>query len=114
MTSVSHIIHCRCRLNIDMKVLRTQEFIDNLKSIKDEQLFVAISQRLVRVMDGNLGDSRSVGDGISELRIHYGAGYRIYYAMRGKKIILLLCGGSKSSQKRDIEKAKELNKEVEI
>jgi len=95
-----------------MKLLRTQEFIDNVKSITDERLSTVITQRLVRVEAGNFGDKRSVGDGVSELRIHYGSGYRIYYAMRGKNIVLLLCSGDKSEQKQDIKKAKEINKEV--
>jgi len=97
-----------------MKIVRTQEFIDNVKSVKDEQLLSAIAQRLVRAANGNFGDTEPIGGGVSELRIHYGSGYRIYYTMRRKDIILLLCSGKKSSQKRDIKKAKKLNKEVQI
>ena len=99
---------------MNMKIIRIQEFIDNVKSIKDEKLSAAIAQRLVRIINGNFGDHKSLGGGIFELRIHYGAGYRIYYAIRGKEVILLLCAGSKSDQDRDIKKAKELNKEVRI
>ena len=97
-----------------MKIIRTQEFIDNVKSVKDVKLSAIITSRLVRVADGNLGDHKLLGDGVSELRIHYGAGYRIYYTQRGKEIILLLCCGGKSNQKQDLKKAKELNKEVQI
>jgi putative addiction module killer protein len=57
---------------------------------------------------GHVGDVRSVGDGVSELRIHYGAGYRIYFARRGSAVVLLLCGGDKGSQTRDIDMAKRL------
>jgi len=95
-----------------MDILRTEEFIKNVKSIKDEKLSAMVVQRLARITDGNFGDSKPLGNGVSELRIHYGAGYRIYYSMRGKKLVLLLCAGGKSSQKRNIEKAKEINKEV--
>jgi putative addiction module killer protein len=95
-----------------MKIIRTQEFIDNVKSVNDAKLSAIITSRLDRIANGNLGDTKSVGDGISELRIHYGAGYRIYYVMRGKKIIILLCAGSKSDQKKNIERAKELAKGI--
>jgi putative addiction module killer protein len=57
---------------------------------------------------GNPGDVKPVGDGLSELRIDYGPGYRIYYKQQGRVLIVLLCGGDKGSQKRDIAKAKEL------
>jgi len=63
--------------------------------------------RLNRVRLGNFGDAKALGSGISELRIPYGPGYRVYIARAGKTVVLLLCGGDKSSQKRDIEMAKE-------
>ncbi len=63
--------------------------------------------RLDRVETGNLGDAKPVGDGVFELRFHFGAGYRIYFGEVGTTIILLLCGGEKSSQKKDVLKAKE-------
>ena len=67
--------------------------------------------RLDRLKLGNFGDCKSVGEGIYELRIHYGPGIRVYYSRIGSKIVLLLCGGEKSSQKRDIKNAQELFKE---
>jgi len=71
-----------------------------------------ITARLVRVSQGNLGDAKSVGDGVSELRVDYGRGYRVYFTRRGQRLVLLLCGGDKSSQERDIAKAKTLAKEL--
>ena len=63
--------------------------------------------RLERVRAGNFGDSSSVGEGVFELRLHFGAGYRIYYGRWGDEIVVLLCGGSKRTQKRDIPRAKQ-------
>jgi putative addiction module killer protein len=65
-----------------------------------------IQARLLRVELGNLGDHKSLGDGVYELRMDFGPGFRAYYGMDGKIVVLLLCGGDKSSQKRDITKAK--------
>ena len=62
---------------------------------------------------GNFGDAHSVGDGISELRIHSGPGYRVYYTSKGKILVYVLCGGDKSSQKRDIAKAKVIAASIE-
>ena len=73
--------------------------------------------RIVATLDscrlGTLGDTKSVGDGVRELRIHFGPGYRVYYAKRKNMILLLLCGGKKSSQTRDIARAKVLLHELE-
>jgi putative addiction module killer protein len=65
-----------------------------------------VTSRLARLRTGNFGDSKTVGDGVYELRIHYGPGYRIYYGKKGKTIVILLCRGDKSTQKKDIKKAK--------
>lgn len=80
-----------------------KEWLDGLKDIAGRQ---KIRIRLDKVTLGNLGDNRSVGDGVYELKIDYGPGYRVYYALDSKTVILLLFGGDKSSQKNDIEKAK--------
>ena len=66
-----------------------------------------INQRIRRVSLGNLGDYRSVGEGVCELKIDYGSGYRVYFGQIGTTIVLLLCGGDKSAQVKDIRKAKE-------
>lgn len=72
---------------------------------KDMQ--ATVSARLARIRAGNFGDSKPVSKGIYELSIHLGPGYRIYYGKRGKIIVILLCGGDKSTQKKDIKKAQE-------
>ena len=76
--------------------------------IKDEHARGLIASRLDRLAFGHAGDVKPVGQGISELRIHYGPGYRIYFHKRGNTIIVLLCGGDKSTQTKDIEAAKQL------
>ena len=81
-------------------------FIQWLESLNQDKVSQhRIQERLDRVLLGNLGDHHSVGEGVSELRLSFGPGYRIYYGVEDNKIILLLCGGDKSSQKRDIKKA---------
>lgn len=69
---------------------------------------MAIAMRLDRAVNGNLGDVKSVGDNVSEMRIFVGKGYRLYFTVRGGEMIILLCGGDKASQQRDIKKAKKL------
>ncbi|MYE88850.1 type II toxin-antitoxin system RelE/ParE family toxin [Candidatus Poribacteria bacterium] len=83
-----------------------EPFNEWLGAIRDTETQARIRARLERLEDGNLGDCRSVGDGVFELRIHFRAGYRIYFAQKDNTIILLLCGGDKSSQRRDIRRAK--------
>ena len=82
-----------------------QPFVSWLEALKDKSIRYRIKERLDRVALGNLGDYKPLEQGISELRFSFGSGYRVYYAEEGKKIILLLCGGDKSSQKQDIKKA---------
>ncbi len=79
--------------------------------LKDQRILALVASRLDRLAFGNAGDVRPVGAGISELRIDYGPGYRIYYKRHGDTIILLLCGGDKRTQANDIETAKRLAKE---
>ena len=76
--------------------------------LKDERARALIASRLDRLAFGHSGDAEPVGDGISELRIHYGPGYRIYFQKRGNTMIVLLCGGDKSSQAKDVKTAKRL------
>ena len=69
-------------------------------------------ERVRRIAHGNFGDIAPVGEGVSELRIHYGPGYRVYLVQRGPVVVILLCGGDKASQARDIARAKQMAKEV--
>lgn len=78
-----------------------------LRDLHDVNARAKVRVRLNRVRLGNFGDATSVGSGVSELRIPYGPGYRVYFARTESTIVLLLCGGDKSSQKRDVDKAKE-------
>jgi putative addiction module killer protein len=77
-------------------------YVDWLKSLRDKIAKIAIARRVDRVANGNFGDHRFCRDGVSELRIDVGAGYRVYYAIAGKQIVLLLCGGDKRTQDADI------------
>ncbi len=83
-----------------------EPFTEWLRSLRDQRTRDRIRKRLERLGDGNFGDCRSVGDGVFELRVHFGAGYRIYFSEMDRTIVLLLCGGDKSSQAEDIQRAK--------
>ena len=85
-----------------------ESWLDDLADVNAKQRVLV---RLRRLELGNAGDAKSVGDGVSELRIDYGPGYRIYFTRRGRVIVIMLCGGSKKSQIADIAKAKEMAKE---
>lgn len=78
-----------------------------LRGLKDIQAFVRIERRIMLLERGGFGDCKPLRDGVWELRVDYGPGYRVYYGMIGKQIVLLLCGGDKRTQKRDIESAVE-------
>jgi len=83
-----------------------EPFYQWLYSIRDIRTQARIDNRLERLRSGNFGDYRSLGGGIFELRFHFGPGYRIYYGRLGNKIVVLLVGGDKNSQMRDIQKAR--------
>ncbi|MBK9577513.1 MAG: type II toxin-antitoxin system RelE/ParE family toxin [Fibrobacteres bacterium] len=83
----------------------TNEFEAWVNNLKDIRAFAHITRRLNRIESGNLGDVKPVGNKIFEIRIDYGPGYRLYYTKRNNELILLLIGGDKSTQKKDIEKA---------
>jgi putative addiction module killer protein len=89
-----------------MQIRRTKAYIDWIDRLKDGVARTRIALRVDRLEEGNPGDSRSVGSGIVEMKINFGPGYRVYYTQRGDEIILLLCGGDKSTQSKDIARAK--------
>ena len=89
-----------------------EPFEDWLQALKDVKTRAIIRTRLNRVRVGNFGDSKSLGEGIHELRIHYGPGYRLYIGEWDDTIVILFCGGSKRTQDRDIRRAKEYWREL--
>jgi len=91
-----------------MRVRKSTVYKEWIDRLKDERARYRINARIKRLENGNPGDVKPVGEGISEMRIHYGAGYRVYYKDTGREIIILLCGGDKSTQQDDIARAKQL------
>ncbi|MDE2332780.1 MAG: type II toxin-antitoxin system RelE/ParE family toxin [Bradyrhizobium sp.] len=90
------------------EVQKTDEFDNWLTALRDQRAVAKIISRIERLGLGNAGDVKQVGEGISEMRLAYGPGYRIYYKQIGKTIVLILCGGDKSSQDNDIKRAKQM------
>ena len=91
-----------------ISIHETEEFSEWMARLRDKQARTRINARIDRLAYGNAGDVMPVGGGVSELRIHYGPGYRVYFTRVGLEIVLLLCGGDKSSQAADIAEAKAL------
>ncbi|MBC8020781.1 MAG: type II toxin-antitoxin system RelE/ParE family toxin [Methyloceanibacter sp.] len=98
---------------IQITVRQTETFMSWLRGLRDRRAQERIAQRIARLSGGLLGDARPVGSGVMELRVDHGPGYRLYFIRRGDQLIMLLCGGDKSSQKRDIAKAKAMASELE-
>ena len=86
----------------------TPEFKAWYAGLRDRKARTKIADRFLRIERGNLGDAKSVGGGVSEIRVDHGPGYRLYFCRKGNTLIVLLCAGDKSSQKRDIGRAKSL------
>jgi putative addiction module killer protein len=95
-------------------VRQTETFKAWLKGLKDQKAKGIIVSRLARVAQGNLGDVEPAGEGVSELRIHFGPGYRLYLVERGNTVVVLLCGGTKRTQSRDIDRAKAMAKDLDL
>ncbi|MDR1275646.1 MAG: type II toxin-antitoxin system RelE/ParE family toxin [Candidatus Accumulibacter sp.] len=92
-----------------MNTIQTTEYFDDwLRSLKDRQAAAHVKIRIRRAEYGNFGDCAPVGEGVSEMRIHYGPGYRIYFRQLSLKIFVLLAGGNKSTQSKDIQTALEM------
>lgn len=96
-----------------LEVYKTEEFGRWLKGLRDRKARARVQARIDRLEQGHFGDVESVGDGVSELRLFYGPGYRIYFTRRSLVIVILLIGGDKSSQSKDIAKAKSLAQQLE-
>jgi len=94
-------------------VITTDVFSKWAKKLKDRQAARVIALRIARARAGNLGDISPVGDKVSEMRIFVGKGYRVYFTRQGKQLILLLCGGDKSTQQADIRRAKAMLRQLE-
>jgi putative addiction module killer protein len=93
-------------------ILETATYRAWIEGLKDRRARSRIAIRIDRLAAGNPGDVKPVGEGVSEMRIDYGPGYRVYFARRGTVLVILLCGGDKSSQDRDIAAAKTLAREL--
>ena len=93
-------------------IKQTDEFARWLTGLRDQRAKQKIATRLQRLKFGHFGDVEPIGSGLSELRIHEGQGYRVYFQQNGEEIILLLCGGNKKTQQRDINRAQEIMKVI--
>ena len=96
-----------------IEILQTGAFRDWLDGLRDRKARLRIVDRLKRLASGNAGDSKSVGGGVHELRLHFGPGYRVYYMWHGDRLVILLTGGDKGSQRRDIALARQMARDAE-
>lgn len=113
-TAISYLQSVARGIHLDMLDVReTDEFSEWLSALRDSRARSKILVRIDRLANGNPGDVAPVGKGVSEMRIDYGPGYRVYYIQRGTRYVLLLAGGDKSSQDRDIVEAKRLAAEYQ-
>jgi len=93
-------------------IQKTEEFDEWLSNLADQKAQAKIVSRIERLGFGNPGDVKPVGAGVSEMRVPHGPGYRVYFKQTGKTVVLLLCGGDKSTQEKDIKRAKEMAAEL--
>jgi putative addiction module killer protein len=96
-----------------IEIRQTSIFTKWIKGLADRRAKLAIAKRIDRLAYGHIGDAKPIGEGITELRLHIGPGYRVYFTRIGDAIIVLLCGGVRGSQARDIVRAKALMKELQ-
>ena len=94
------------------EIIETENYSEWFGGLRDDRAQNRIALRLRRISLGNLGDFKHVGDGVNELRIDYGPGYRVYFIRQGAKLIMLLAGGDKSTQDRDIARARALARSI--
>ena len=95
-----------------VEVLQTERFARWLEDLRDLRARARVQARIERLIGGNPGDIKPVGSGVSELRINYGPGYRVYFQQKGSTLIILLAGGDKASQPRDIDEALSLARQI--
>ncbi len=95
-----------------ISIQTTEAFDDWFAGLKDKQAIRRVQMRIDRAEDGNFGDCEPVGEGVSEMRIHYGPGYRVYFVQRSLEIVILLAGGNKSTQSKDIKSALEIARQI--
>lgn len=95
------------------EIRQTDVFRAWMRGLRDERGRAVIGRRIERMAVGNFGDHKAVGGGVSELRVPFGPGYRVYYTLRGRELVVLLCGGDKGSQRRDIARAGQLVEQLE-
>lgn len=91
-----------------VEIIKSDTFDRWLRRLRDPQAKARVEMRIRRLSLGNAGDAKRIGEGLSEMRIDYGPGYRVYYMQRGSLLVILLCGGDKSTQQKDIAKAHEI------
>lgn len=96
-----------------VEIHKTETFLRWIDGLRDIQARARVQARIERLAIGNPGDVQPVGEGVSELRINYGPGYRVYYKKRGRELVILLAGGDKSTQARDIKTALQLAREMQ-
>jgi putative addiction module killer protein len=89
-----------------IEIIKSSDFDEWFRGLRDRRAVQRIAARIDRLAAGNPGDVKPIGEGLSEMRVDYGPGYRVYFMRRGAVIIVLLCGGEKSGQQRDIKRAK--------
>ena len=95
-----------------IEIRKTENFANWIDGLRDIRARARVLVRIQRLACGNVGDAKPVGEGVSELRVDYGPGYRVYFKRQGKHLVVLLAGGDKRTQKRDIEKALRLAREL--
>jgi len=95
-----------------MRAIKTEFYARYMDALRDEKAKARIESRVLNLCGGNAGDARPVGEGVSELRIHYGPGYRVYYKRHGHEVYILLVAGTKSTQDADIRLAKEIARSI--
>lgn len=97
---------------VNYQVVKSRIFLRWLKGLRDRRAQARIAIRIDRMEEGNLGDHKAVGQGVSEMRVPVGKGYRVYYTIRDNRLVILLCGGDKSSQQQDIKLAQRMVSEL--